>query len=119
MEEFNKFFLEKNISIQEPIFKAWLVLKNASLPSEAQVLEKIIEDHTAKNIQKKKTNRKRNLPEGPARYDPSSPEWETILIEQASKKKKVTNPKPKPKKPPPKSTKKKPSDKQTNRKLRL
>ena len=64
----------------EPLFQAWLVLKNASLPTESQAL------HTSTNIPKKKTTRKRNLPEGPARYDISSPEWENILIEQASKK---------------------------------
>lgn len=102
-EEFNKLFTERTVNLDEPLFKAWLVLKNASLPTEAQVLEKIIDDHTAKNIPKKKTNRKRQLPEGPARYDPSSSEWEIILLEQAAKKKKVANPKPK------KASKKNPS----------
>ena len=123
--EFNNTFKERNISHEEPMFKAWLVLKNASLPTEAQVLQQVIEDHTATNVPKKKTTRKRNLPEGPARYDPSSPEWETILKEQASKKKKVTQPKPKPK-PTPKEipqkvSKKNPSggkkSKPANRKL--
>ena len=59
--EFNTAFSERNISYEEPLFKAWLVLKNASLPTEAQVLQKVIEDHTAINIPKKKTTRKRNL----------------------------------------------------------
>ena len=63
-----------------------MVLKNASLPSESQALQEVIASHTASNIQKKKTNRKRNLPEGPARYDINSPEWENILIDQANKK---------------------------------
>ena len=71
-DEFNKLFNERIVNLEEPLFKAWLVLKNASLPTEAQVLEKIIEDHTAKNIPKRKTKRKRQLPEGPARYDPST-----------------------------------------------
>ena len=109
-EEFNKLFTERTVNLDEPLFKAWLVLKNASLPTEAQVLEKIIDDHTAKNIPKKKTNRKRQLPEGPARYDPSSSEWENILLEQAAKKKKVANPKPK------KTSKKNPSGGRTNKK---
>ena len=62
--------------------------QDASLPTKAQALKKVLGDHTASNVPKKKTNRKRNLPLGPARYDPSSPEWEEILLEQASKKKK-------------------------------
>jgi hypothetical protein len=33
-------FSERNISYEEPLFKAWIVLKNASLPTEAQVLQK-------------------------------------------------------------------------------
>jgi hypothetical protein len=70
----------------EPLFQAWLVLKNASLPTESQALQEVIASHTATNIPKKKTARKRNLPIGPARYDISSPEWENILIEQANKK---------------------------------
>ena len=66
-------------------------------------MKKVLEDHTASNVPKKKTNRKRNLPIGPARYDPSSPEWEEILKDQAAKKRKenVTTTKP------PKTTQKK------------
>jgi hypothetical protein len=86
VSEFNRHFTERNLDIMEPLFKAWLVLKNASLPTESQALQEVTANHTATNIPKKKTNRKRNLPEGPARYDISSPERENILIEQASKK---------------------------------
>ena len=135
-EEFNKLFADRNLDVQEPLYQAWLVLKNASLPTEAQALKKVLEDHTASNIPKKKTNRKRNLPQGPARYDPSSPEWEEILTEQALKKKKPNEtkekqsqakqkpaqPKQKPsqpkQKPGPANTKEK-KDKTSKRKLRL
>ena len=41
----------------------------------------------ATNVQKKKTQIKRKLPQGPSRYDPCSPEWEQILIEQSEKAK--------------------------------
>ena len=90
-DEFNKLFAERKLDIQEPLFQSWLILKNAFLPTEAQALKKVLGDHTASNVPKKKTNRKRNLPLGPARYDPSSPEWEEILLEQASKKKKTSS----------------------------
>ena len=43
------------------------------------------------NVPKKKSQRKQNLPQGPARYDPSSPEWEKILLEQLDKNKSKTS----------------------------
>jgi hypothetical protein len=86
ISEFNRHFTERNLDIMEPLFQAWLILKNASLPTESQALQEVIANHTATNIPKKKTTRKRNLPDGPARYDINSQEWENILIEQASNK---------------------------------
>ena len=86
VSEFNRDFTERNLDIMEPLFQVWLVLKNASLPTKSQALQEVIANHTATNIPKKKTARKRNLSDGPARYDISTPEWENILIEQASKK---------------------------------
>ena len=85
IDEFNQLFSERNLDAQEPLFQSWLILKNASLPTEDQARKKVLQDHTASNVSKKKTNRKRNLPLGPARYDPVSPEWEAILHEQAAK----------------------------------
>ena len=123
VEEFNQLFADRKLEIQEPLFQSWLILKNASsLPTEDQALKKVLEDHTASNVPKKKTNRKRNVPIGPARYDPSSPEWEEILKDQAAKKRKenVTT-----KKPPKTTQKKKQVDpkqktaKTSKRKLRL
>ena len=119
IDEFNQLFSERNLDAQEPLFQSWLILKNASLPTEDQALKKVLQDHTASNVSKKKTNRKRNLPLGPARYDPVSPEWEAILHEQAAKKPKAKNnpkqPQPKQKKPPAKQK----GDKTSKRKLRL
>ena len=119
VEEFNQLFADTKLEIQEPLFQSWLILKNASLPTEDQALKKVLEDHTASNVPKKKTNRKRNLPIGPARYNPSSPEWEEILKDQAAKKNVTT------KKPPKTTQKKKQADpkqktaKTSKRKLRL
>ena len=53
-------------------------------------MEKVLTDHTASNVQKKKTNRKINKPMGPARYDPNSSEWEEILLEQSTRNNKGT-----------------------------
>ena len=89
--EFNKHFADRNLNICEPLFQAWLTLKNASLPSESQALQDVIAGHTASNIPKKKTTRKQNLPKGPARYNINSPEWENILNEQANKNSKKSS----------------------------
>ena len=85
VSEFNKHFSDRNLKISEPLFQAWLTLKNASLPTESQALMEVIAGHTAANIPKKKTARKQNLPKGPARYNINSPEWENILVDRANK----------------------------------
>ena len=40
--EFNKHFLDRNITISHPLFDAWLSLKNASLRTESQALKAVI-----------------------------------------------------------------------------
>ena len=81
--QFSQCFESRNVSFSEPLFKAWIGFKNATLPTEKQTIENVLTDHTASNVQKKKTNRRINKPSGPARYDPNSPEWEEILLEQS------------------------------------
>ena len=65
--EFNDFYCKKKFDIGEPLFKSWLVLKLASIPTEAEALSRILTSHTATNIPKSKQKRKQNLPAGPAR----------------------------------------------------
>ena len=87
--QFNECFAARSILSSEPLFQAWIAFKNATLPTEEQAVANVLSEHTASNVQKKKTNRKVNKPVGPARYDPNSPEWEQILLEQSEKKKNV------------------------------
>ena len=87
--QFSECFEARSLSSSEPLFQAWVVFKNATLPTEEQAVTNVLSEHTASNVQKKKTTRKVNKPVGPARYDPNSPEWEQILIEQSEKKNKV------------------------------
>ena len=86
VQEFNKFFLQKNFDVTEPLFHSWLSLKLASIPSEFEALQRVLSAHTATNIPKNKQKRKQNLPTGSARYDPTSDQWVAILKEQESKK---------------------------------
>ena len=73
-----------------PIFHSWLPLKLASIPTEAEALERVMKAHTVQNIPKRKQKRSQNLPTGAARYDPTSPEWVATLEEQNAKKQKCS-----------------------------
>ena len=90
VKEFNEFFSKKKFDVKEPIFHSWLSLKLASIPTEAEALDRILKAHTVQNVPKRKQKRSGNLPTGAARYDPTSPEWVAVLTEQDNKKKKVS-----------------------------
>ena len=86
VQEFNKFFSQKNFDVAEPLFHSWLSLKLAAIPSEFEALQRVLSAHTATNIPKSKQKRKQNLPTGSARYDPTSDQWVAILKEQEVRK---------------------------------
>ena len=88
ISEFTQLFKERKIDVKEPLFQSWLSLKIASVPSEAEAIKLILSKHTASGVPKRKARRQVNLPVGPARYDPSSPEWKQILVEQEENKSK-------------------------------
>jgi hypothetical protein len=89
VQEFNKLFSAKKFDVSEPIFHSWLSLKLASIPTEAEALDRILKAHTVGNVPKRKQKRKQNLPTGGARYDPTSPEWVSVLEDQENRKKKT------------------------------
>ena len=88
VQEFNKLFSAKKFDVSEPLFHSWLSLKLASIPTEAEALDRILKAHTVGNVPKRKQKRKQNLPTG-ARYDPTSPEWVSVLEDQENRKKKT------------------------------
>ena len=109
VKEFNDLYSKKKFDVQEPIFHSWLSLKLASVPAEAEALDRVLKAHTMQNVPKRKQKRAQNLPTGivlyfiiqtpfiiqshiigAARYDPTSPEWVSCLEEQENKKKKVS-----------------------------
>ena len=50
-------------------------------------LSRVLFSHTASQVPKRKAHRKQNLPAGEASYDPTSPEWVSILEEHENRKK--------------------------------
>ena len=67
ISEFNKLYEEKKFDVLEPLFRSWLILKLASIPSEAEALRRVLTKHTSSNVPKRKNQRKENLPVGPVR----------------------------------------------------
>ena len=80
MQEFNKLFSAKKFAVSEPIFHSWLSLKLASIPTEAEALDRVLKAHTMGNVPKRKQKRNQN---------PTSPEWVSVLEDQESRKKKA------------------------------
>ena len=90
--EFKSKYSTRSLVHEEPLFSAWLTLKLATIPTEKEALDKVLRSHEATNVTKKQTNRKRNVPSGPTRFDPISQDWVNILEEtsksaEAKKKK--------------------------------
>ena len=68
------------------IYLAWKALKVATLPTEAEAVDSVLESHSPNNIQKRKAPSGRKVPTGMARWDPTSKEWMEIYEETAAKK---------------------------------
>ena len=77
------------MSVKDPLYRAWLTLKFAASGTESEAIDRLLSSKIAKNVPKRKTERKEVQPSGPARHDPSSPECVAILTEQQEKKRNV------------------------------
>ena len=81
-------FLKKEFkSVKGPLYRAWLHLKFAAAGTETEAIDHLLDSKVAKNVPKRKTVRKDYRPKGPARHDPTSPEWVSVLEEQQEKQK--------------------------------
>ena len=91
VKEFTALFEARQFNIPEPLYHCWLTHKLASIPTESEALDRVLSAHTASQVPKRKNNRKQNLPIGAARYDPTSPEWVSVLEDQENRKKTKTS----------------------------
>ena len=87
VKEFNQKFSEKKVIQDEPLFNSWLPLKLSTIPTEAESIKRVLANHTASNIPKRKQARQQNLPTGKDRFNPTSQAWIQVLTEQEKKKK--------------------------------
>ena len=94
VKEFTALFEARQFNIPEPLYHCWLTHKLASIPTESEALDRVLSAHTASQVPKRKNNRKQNLPIGAARYDPTSPEWVSVLEDQENRKKTKPSEKP-------------------------
>ena len=86
--QFEDWFQKKNFAMKDSIFQSWLVLKRASIGTETEALDALLEEKTPKNLPKSKSKRNMNYPSGPARYDCSGPEWLELMRSRRQKKEK-------------------------------
>ena len=88
VKEFEEMFLQKQFqNVKDPLYRAWLNLKFAAVGTETEAVDRLLESKLAKNVPKRKNKRKDFRPSGPARHDPTSTEWVSVLTEQEEKKK--------------------------------
>ena len=69
-----QFFMQKNFKEPNPIYQAWLQLKIASLPTEADALQAVLQKHSPENLPKRRKTSIKNVPDGPSRFNPISQE---------------------------------------------
>ena len=90
-DEFKDLFDKGILDINEPKFKAWLVLKQAATPppppTEEDVFDQVIRNSVPRNIPRSASKRKPIGPPGPDRNDPNSDAWKEILQEQEDRRK--------------------------------
>ena len=84
--QFEDWFQNKNFTSKDSIYQSWLVLKRASIGTETEALDSLLEDKIPKNLQKSKSKRNMNYPSGPARYDCTGPEWMELMRSRREKK---------------------------------
>ena len=91
VKEFEEMFLQKQFqNVKDPLYRAWLNLKFAAVGTETEAVDRLLESKLAKNVPKRKKQRKDFRPIGPARHDPTSTEWVSVLTEQLEKKKQAS-----------------------------
>ena len=67
------------------MYQAWLTLKLASLPSEKEAIQNVLDRHSPSNLPKRQKTSQQNEPKGAARFNPTSQEWVEILEERETK----------------------------------
>ena len=75
-------------------FQCWLLLKQQAVGTEAEALERVLSSRKPKEVPKKKTTRKMDLPEGADRYDLLSQGWKECFArtEARKNKRKISSP---------------------------
>ena len=75
--EFEDFF-SKGLTDPHPLFQSWLPLRKATIRTEEEAFDQVLLRTVRRGEPRKARKRRATGPEGPARNDPCSPEWEEI-----------------------------------------
>ena len=75
--EFEDFF-SKGLTDPHPLFQSWLPLRKATIRTEEEAFDQVLLRTVPRGEPRKARKRRATGPDGPARNDPLSPEWEEI-----------------------------------------
>ena len=85
LKVFQRLYSERNFTFSNPVYQSWLPIKLATLPTEAEALKGLLASRTPTALPKKTSKRGgRKVPDGAARFNPISKEWEKILEEKVA-----------------------------------
>ena len=76
--EFEDFF-SKGLTDPHPLFQSWLPLRKATIRTEEEAFDQVLLKTVPRAEPRKAKKRRVTGPDGPARNDPCSPEWEEFL----------------------------------------
>ena len=82
IRRFQSLYKERKFDEPNPVFQSWLPLKLTTQPTEAEAFQAVLcaRTPTVAPLQTKK-RAGRKVPNGAARFNPISPEWNTIMEE--------------------------------------
>ena len=84
---FEDLYAKNRLHCPNTEFQCWLLLKQQAVGTEAEALARLVSSRQPKNVPKKKTTRKSDLPEGDERYNALSDGFSDYFVRVESRKK--------------------------------
>ena len=84
--QFEDWFQKKNFTNKDAIYQSRLVLKRASIGTQAEALDAFLAEKIPKNIKRSKGKRNMGYPPKSARWDCTGPEWQALMRSRREKR---------------------------------
>ena len=86
--QFEDWFQKKNFTNNDAIYQSWLVLKRASIGTEAEALDALLAEKIPKNVKRSKAKKNMGYPSKAKRWDCTGQEWRELMRSRREKKSK-------------------------------